>query len=269
MTNPVLECLLRHRSVRRFKPDAIDEETIRTLITAGTRAATAGNLQMYTFLVIDDAEKIGLFEKAIAPFIGRPPLIIVALLDLFRIKRWLEVNHSTPPVLDSPAYFMLGFWDTLIALQNVVVAAESMGLGTCYFGSILEFDVQKHFGTPEYVFPAGMVCLGHPDQDPPVRERLPLEAVMHRNAYRSFDDETIRRLYHERDRVWDRVSEARKAKLREEGICNIPQALAVQRFSNEVTQKRSQGILDNLRRAGFKFDVQKAQDGSADPDVDA
>jgi nitroreductase len=245
---------MSHRSVRRYKSTPIDEEMVRTLVLAGTRAATAGNLQMYTFLVVDDPDKIALFEKQLTPVITRPPLIIIALLDLHRIKRWLEVNEASSPVLSRPAYFMLGLWDTLIALQNMVVAAESLRLGTCYSGSILEFDVQKHFGTPEQVFPAGMVCIGYPDAEPPRRDRLPLEAVMHRNMYQIFDDEAIRRIYRQRDLVWESVAEERKEQLREQGIHSIPQAIAVQRFSDEVTRARSQGILANLRRAGFTFE---------------
>jgi nitroreductase len=254
MTNPVVECLMNHRSVRKFKPEPIDETTIRTLISAGTRAATGGNLQMYTFLVVDDEDKIALFEQMLQPVIRHPPLIIIALLDLYRIKRWLEVNESRPPILDRPAYYMLAFCDAMIALQNVVIAAESLGLGTCYCGSILEFDVQEHFGTPEYVFPAGMVCLGYPDEEPGLSQRLPLEAVIHRNSYQFFDDETIKDLYRERDRVWESVSEERKNQLRKQGINSIPQALAVQRFSNEATGERSQRILENLRRAKFIFE---------------
>ena len=95
------------------------------------------------FLILDDEEKIALFDDWLQPMIKRPPLIIIALLDLYRTKRWLEVNASKPPILDRPVYFMLGLWDTYIALHNIVVAAESMGLGACYYGSIMEFDVQK------------------------------------------------------------------------------------------------------------------------------
>jgi hypothetical protein len=204
--------------------------------------------------VIDDKEKIALLGSEFGRIISLPPLIVVALLDLQRTKRWLEVYEAERPILHRPAYFMLGLWDTLVALQNVVVAAESLGLGTCYYGSILELDVEKHFGTPEYVFPAGMVCLGYPDEDPALRDRLPLEAVIHRNSYQTFDDQTIRRLYQKRNAVWDSVSEERREKLRERGINSIPQALAIQRFADEVTRKRSQGILDNLRRSGFKFE---------------
>jgi hypothetical protein len=137
----------------------------------------------------------------------------------------------------------------------VVVAAESQGLGTCYWGAILEFDLERHFGTPEHVFPAGLVCVGYPDEEPELRGRLPLEAVMHRNGYQDFDDDTIRQLYREREAVWETVSPERREKLVGRGISSIPQAIAQQRFTEEPTRRRSQGIIDNLRRAGFRFEL--------------
>lgn len=251
MDNPVIESLLNHRSIRKFKQDPIPEETIRVLVSAGCRAATAGNLQMYSFLVIDDEERIGRLRGEVIPAMTKVPLVLVVLLDLYRIKRWLELSDARPPILNRPIYFMLGFWDATIALQNVVIAAESLGLGTCYYGSILEFDIHKHFGAPEHVFPAGMICLGYPDEDPPLSQRLPLEAILHRNHYQLFDDATIKGFYGEREKIWEAVPAARKKKLRKEGIETIPQALAVQRFSEEPTRVRSEGVLRNLERAGF------------------
>lgn len=256
MKNPTIECLMNHRSIRQFRKDPVDQETLHMILNAGIRAASAGNLQMYSFLVLDDPEKLTLFTEEFGATVQIPPVIVVALVDLHRIKRWLELNDAKPPVLDRPAYFMLGFWDAIIALHNVVVAAESLGLGSCYYGSILEIDIQKQFGTPEYVFPAGMVCLGYPAEEPELRQRLPLEAVVHRNSYREFSASEIREFYLERESVWERVSEKRKQLLSEQGIHSIPQALAVQRFSEKVTRQRSEGILRNLQRAKFTFDLE-------------
>ena len=254
MRNPVLDCIRRHRSIRRFMPDPVPEEMIEAIVHSGTRAATAGNLQLYSFLVVDDPVKLALLAELAGPFASPPPLVILALIDLHRIRRWFEVNDTAKPVLNSPAYFMLAYWDAIAALQNLVLAAESLGLGTCYYGAVLQMDTRKHFGTPELVYPAGMVCIGSPDEDPELRSRLPIEAVLHRNEYQSPDDDTIDRIYQERNAVWEKVGEERKAALREQGIGSIPQALAVQRFSEEATGSRSAGILEAIARAGFTFE---------------
>lgn len=252
-TNPVIDCLERHRSIRRFKPDPVPEELLHAILRAGTRASTAGNLQLYSFLVVDEKTKLDLFRELLAPSIAPPPLIVVALIDLHRIRRWLEVNGAAAPVLHRAAYFMLAYWDALVALQNAVIAAESLGLGTCYFGAVQEFDTRNHFGTPDYVFPAALLCLGYPDEEPALRSRLPLDAVIHRNAYRPWGDEEIRRIYRDRDAAWEKLDEERKSALVAQGIRGIAQAVAVQRFSEEVTGQRSRRILENLHRAGFRF----------------
>ena len=255
MSTPVIDCLMDHRSIRRFKPQPIEDDVLETIITAGTRAATGGNLQMYTFLAIDDPDTIALLKREGVPVMANTPLVVVALLDLYRIKRWMEASDTQPVVMDRAIYFFLGFWDATIALQNVVVAAESLGLGTCYVGGILSFDVAKHLGTPEYVFPAGMVCIGYPHEEPALSMRLPLEAVLHRNSYHLYTDDEIKAFYQQREGVWDTVSDELRERLRSQGINSIPQALAVQRFADQVTARRSKGIVENLRRAGFRLTV--------------
>jgi nitroreductase len=251
VTHPVVDCLLNHRSIRAFQDRPVEQDVLETILTAGTRAATAGNLQLYTFLAIDDLETIALLKREQVPVMANTPLVVIALLDLHRVKRWIELSDAQPVAMERAIYFLLGFCDAAIALQNVVVAAESLGLGTCYVGGILSFDVYEHLNVPEYVFPAGMVCIGYPDQDPELSMRLPLEAVVHRNAYQPPSDEQIRAYYAEREGVWDTVSEELKERLATQGIHSIPQALAVQRFSDQVTAQRSEGIVSNLHKAGF------------------
>jgi hypothetical protein len=76
---------------------------------------------------------------------------------------------------------------------------------------------------------------------------------MHRNVYQRFSDDEIKAFYREREGVWDTVGDELKERLRAQGIHSIPQALAVQRFADHVTEERSKGILENLRHAAFKL----------------
>jgi FMN reductase (NADPH) len=135
----------------------------------------------------------------------------------------------------------------------MVVAAESLGLGTCYIGSIQEMDVYSILKVPKYCFPAGLVCMGYPDQNKKLSMRLPLEAVVHKNEYRIPGDNDILDWYRERDAVWDRVSDERKEMQAKENIHGIALALAVQKFSKNVVEQRSKGIIENLERSGFDF----------------
>ena len=164
-TNPVIDCLMNHRSIRKFKPDAIPEATINTILRAGTRAATAGCMQPYAFIVLDDPkvlEQVGYVSS---------PLAVVAVVDLYRVKRYYELNDA-PFYNDQAVNLLISYWDATIALHNVVVAAESLGLGGYYIGMILSQDLRETLGVPDYVFPAGLVALGYPDEMPDLAPRL-------------------------------------------------------------------------------------------------
>jgi len=252
--NSVIECLMNHRSVRQYCDRPVEPEVLDLILTAGTRAATGHNLQSYALLVIDDKDALTKLNEALAaPFVERSncPIAVLGLADQYRTRRWLQAHTDREVLSNHPYNLLMAIWDTLIALQNVVVAAESLGLGTCYIGSGVEIDVQKLFSVPEYVFPAGLVCMGYPDNSPALSKRLPLEAVVHRNRYHMPSDVDINHWYKERDQEWATVPESRKKELSKQGIAGIAQSLSVEKFSPENVEKRSRGILKNLRKSGF------------------
>ena len=246
MSNPVLDCLCSHRSIRRFKDHPLDPETMEMVLHAGTRSATAGNIQPYSFLVVDDREKLE------AMTFGDAPCVVIALVDLHRQKRWLELNDA-PFYWDRPSNFLISYWDATIALHNIVVAAESVGLGTLYIGAVVAQNMQESFGAPEHVFPAGMVILGYPDEEPQLRPRLPLEAIVHRNKYHDPTDDEIRAWYRHRDDLWNTMHPDRRAKLEKRGIRNYAQTVTLGHYTAEFTEWESAGIVENLRRSGFTF----------------
>ncbi|HOP05681.1 MAG TPA: nitroreductase family protein [candidate division Zixibacteria bacterium] len=261
--NAVIESLTNHRSVRKYRPQPIEPDKMDAILEAATRAATAGNLQMYTLLVIDRPEDLKRLDEALeVPFIERSgcPAAILALVDLHRVKSWINLHTEREIVCNRPYNFFMAIWDALIAMQNAVAAAESLGLGTCCLGSGVELDIQQLFGAPELVFPAGLVCLGYPEALPQKSMRLPLEAVVHRNCYHLPKAEDINRWYDERDHVWDKVPEERKNTLAQQNIHGIAEALSVQKFSREIVEKRSRGILKNLRQSGFDLRTGLDQD---------
>ena len=258
MENPVIKSLMAHRSVRKFKAKTIPPEILNLILRAGIRAATAGNLQLYSLVVVDDHERQkALQREMVAKGVFRDeiqldvPIEIIALVDQYRLRRWFEVSNCAPVCNNRALNLFQGLSDATIVLQNIVVAAESLGLGTCYVGGIQSVNIQRLLNTPEHVFPAGMVCVGYPDESPGLRVRLPLEAVVHRNSYRVLTDDEIRMVYREREGVWETVRAELKERLRKENIHGIPQAVAVQRYSRQVVVGRSKGIIENLDRAEF------------------
>jgi FMN reductase (NADPH) len=250
--NPVVDCLMSHRSIRKFKPDPVPEEAIDTILRAGIRAATAGCMQPYAFIVVDDPEVL----KKLTYITG--PLAIVAIVDLYRVKRYYELNDA-PFYNDQAINVFISYWDATIALHNVVIAAESMGLGGVYIGMILSQDLHESLGVPDHVLPAGLVTLGYPDESPGLAPRLPLEAVVHRNGYHIPSDDDIRSWYRVHDEPWQKRfttewSEERRRKSIEHGVTNRAQAWTIGHYTPDFIHGEAQALLRNLRSAGFRLE---------------
>jgi nitroreductase len=249
MTNPVIDCLMNHRSIRQFTPRPIEPETLDLILKAGIRAATAGNLQAYSLIVVDDLEK----KRALW---DRPTVeattMVAAVVDQYRMKRWAELNDA-PFYFDGAINLFIAFWDATIVLQNVVVAAESLGLGTVYLGGVLSKDLGEILGTPEYVFPAGLVVIGYPDESPDLRPRLPLEAVVHRNGYRIPSDDDIRAFYRDKDREWEALPKEERQDLLARQIRNTAQRVTLGHYTKEFVIETSKALMTNLKRSEFKL----------------
>ncbi len=251
ISNEVIESLMNHKSIRKFEKEPVELDVLEVILRAGTRAATAGNLQLYSLIVVDDPEKLKTLGFEFAP------LVIAAFVDQYRIKRWFEISDTAPVCVNRASNLFIGYWDAIIALHNVVIAAESLGLGGCYYGGILAMDTQKIFETPQHVFPAGMVTIGYPAETPDLKIRLPIEAVIHRNTYRPPTDEELKEYYREREGWWDAVSDEQRAELAKQKIRSIPQAIAIQKYSDEVVDKVSKKIEANILKSGFVLGITK------------
>jgi len=255
LKNAVIDSLLNHRSVRRFKDKVIEPEVLEMLLKSGLRAASAGNLQSYSLIVVDDREKKEELSRACGghqDFIADAAVNIAAVVDQFRFKKWVELNKGHFHA-DYAITLFIGFWDAIIALHNIVVAAESIGLGTCYVGNFLSVDIQSLFGTPDYVAPAGLVSIGYPDEEPELRPRLPLEAVVHRNSYRVYSDEEIRSLYRVMDDRWKSFSEEGRKRFVESGVLNVAQYVTLMHYTEEFIRSESEKLLQNIKKAKFKL----------------
>ncbi|MFC2079139.1 nitroreductase family protein [Candidatus Bipolaricaulota bacterium] len=248
--NAVIQSLMTHRSIRAFKSDKVDEAILEAILEAGMRAATGGHFQPYSFIAIDEPEIL----ETLAPY--KAPAAILAVVDHFRFQRCLELLGAKFPV-DSPMNFLLAYWDAVIALQNVAVAAESMGLGTVYIGDILCKDLRETLDLPDEVFPAALVLIGHPAQDPDLRPRLPSEAVIHRNRYHRATEDQLRVFYQRYEEIFERqfseLTDEEREELESTGITNGVQKLCrdMAAFFEDVDAD----VLANLKRAGF--DIEK------------
>lgn len=194
--------LHNRKSLRAYSDKPVSAETRRKVLEAAISAPTAGALMLYAIIEIEDEE----LKKKLAvtcdnqPFIARAPWVVVFAADYSRIyDGWLEDGY-TPARRPGCGDLLLACEDAIIAAQTAVIAAEAVGLGSCYIGDIME-NAETHkelLNLPDYVYPAAMLCFGYPPENDARKKvpRLPLEQILHTNAYRrkprSTDDKSKR-----------------------------------------------------------------------------
>lgn len=188
--NSVIQQLMSHRSIRKFKDDPIPEETLHTIIAAGQMASTSSNVQAYSVIAIDDLKQRELIMKLSGnqSFIMESPVFIIWCADLYRLNIAAR-QHGNRNVetlyTDSTENMIVATVDTALAAQNAAIAAESLGLGIVYIGGVRNNIEQLAtiLKLPELVYPLFGMCIGVPDQSPMVRPRLQTDTVLHSNTY--------------------------------------------------------------------------------------
>ena len=199
--NTVIKQLYDRKSVRVFTKQEISEESIAQILTAAAMAPTAGNQQLYTILNITDPKlKEALSESCDhQPFIADGKLVLVFCADCLK---WYDayLHAGCQPRKPGEGDLMLAVCDALIAAQNAVVAAESLGIGSCYIGDIME-NAEIHQNTlqlPRYVFPVAMLVFGYPTEQQKTRpkpERVAMKHIVHNNHYRIMDEAELREMF--------------------------------------------------------------------------
>ena len=189
MLSPVIQTALAHRSIRKFKPQAIRADTLRAVLEAGQAASSSSFMQIVSIIRVSDPAIRAQIRPICAAggkggqsYVETAPEFIVFCADTMRYA------HFAPDAqLDWIEVLLIGAVDVGIFAQNVLLAAESMGLGGVFIGSIRNdlAQVGKLLGCPQGVVPIVGMCLGYPDQEPMKRERLPLDVILSENRFQA------------------------------------------------------------------------------------
>lgn len=198
--NEIIRSLFERKSVRQFTGRDIDEETRELLLLAASHAPTAGNQQLYT--IIDVRSREIKDKLAVScdnqPFIKTAPMVLIFCADC---KKWDDAYRSIglEPKNAGEGDLFISIEDAIIAAQNVVTAAESLGLGSCYIGDIIENrefhkDLLK---LPDRVVPIGMLVIGYPTEGQkkrPKPQRCDQKFIVHTDSYRTLSDDELREM---------------------------------------------------------------------------
>lgn len=190
VTNATIEALLGRRSIRKFKDEAIDDDTRATLETVAQHAASSQFLNDWSAIrIIDPAIKAKLAEFGHQPYIATAPLLYVFVIDEHRNARIAERKGIDPASDEFHLKYSYRFTqaqnDAVLALHAMETAAYSLGLGCVILGSLLNnipglIDV---LNLPEYTYPVLGLAIGKPDQNPTVKPRMPRTMQFFENTY--------------------------------------------------------------------------------------
>ncbi len=171
--NEVLEIIHNRVSLRRYAEKPVTDEDLNIILEGAMRAPTAGNMMSYSILVVKDKEKKERLSITCdhQPFIAKASVVLIFLADMQRVYDYLhhckveEYSKEKGMALTEPGFanLFLASSDALIAAQNAVITAESLGIGSCYIGDIVEnYEIHREmFKLPNRVFPIAMLTLGY------------------------------------------------------------------------------------------------------------
>jgi FMN reductase (NADPH) len=199
----VIEVIKAHRSIRAFHDEPLEEGLLERLVEAGTRASTSANMQTYSVIAITDRE----LKKRLAELCADQTQIhqsagfLVFCADLHKLTLTCRMHGSDDTAVGEAEALLVAVIDAALVMQNVAIAAESLGLGICMIGAMRNnpYEVAEALHLPKRVLTIAGFCIGWPAEAGEIKPRLPLDAALHRDRYRS--DRELFELFEEYDEI--------------------------------------------------------------------
>ena len=243
------DTILNHRTIRKYTMDPIPDAILQYILEAGTRASTTGNMQLYSIIVTTDH---GLKQELLPchfnqPMVSEAPVVLTFCADFNRFNLWCRQRKAVPGYDNFLSFFTAAI-DALLVAQNVCIAAEDAGLGICYLGTTtyMAGKIIEVLDLPAGTVPVTTVTLGYPDEWPELTDRLPLEAVVHRETYHAYSESDIDRHYREKE-----FMETYQAFIKEHNKETLAQVFTDVRYKKDDNILFSKSLLETLSKQGF------------------
>lgn len=160
----LLDCIKSRRSIRRYKNTPIPEKVLQNILESAIWAPSAKNLQNWEFIIIKSQESKEKLLQCLFnhKFILEAPVIIIICSNLKDIKtEFGEVGEK-----------IFAIQGTSAAVENILLYAHSLGLGTCWIGAFEPDRLSKLLKLPSHIRPDAIISLGYPDEKPDIPERI-------------------------------------------------------------------------------------------------
>ncbi|BAE83249.1 nitroreductase family protein [Desulfitobacterium hafniense] len=242
--NEVLNQINNRKSVRVFAERPIEGATKKEILQAALAAPTAGAMMLYSILDITDQalkDKLAVLCDN-QPFIAKAPLVLIFLADY---QRWYDAYcyADCKPRQPGEGDILLACADALIAAQNTVVAAESLGIGSCYIGDILEnyAAVRDVLELPDYVLPAAMLVYGYPTESQRNRKkpaRFDEQYLVFANRYHRLSQEEHEEMHRTRHE---------KSGLSGKNVCESIKAYCDRKYMSDFSLEMNRSAAEYLK----------------------
>ena len=241
--------LLTRRSIRKYQDKDVPEALLTRLLTEAERTQTMGNLQLYSVVVTRSAE--GKRRLAPAhfnqPMVTGAPVVLTFCADFRRTSVWATCRDAKPGY-DNFLSYQNAMTDALLYCQTFCCLAEEEGLGYCYLGTTIYQPeaIIEALHLPQLVMPVATITLGWPDENPPQSDRLPIEAIVHNEAYSDYTPQQIDRLYAAKEAL-----EENKKFVEINQKTTLAQVFTDIRYTKNDNEAMSATLLAALRKQGF------------------
>lgn len=254
--NPTIDAMMNRKSIRKFSDQEVTAEELETIVRAGEQAPFAYQLCSLLFSR----------KRKRHPF--HAPLLFTICVDSYRHelvmaeRGWKMLNNDL-------SLLLFGIQDAAYVAQNMVIAAESLGMGSCFLGGApyQAEQIIKEYKLPPRVFPLVRLAVGFPAENPPVRPRYPLEFHLFEDQYPEFTPEQVQAAMKVMDEGYLAQDYYRKAKYKIPLESKKEETYTYDTYSWTEHISRKTGlwledptqIFEQLEKCGFKLfaDLQK------------
>jgi nitroreductase len=193
--------MLEHRSIRKYAEETPTGETVQMIVRAGQQAPFAS--QYYSILLSRDRKH--------NPF--KAPLLFTICVDSHKFERIME-KRNWKLVTNDLTLLFFGIQDSAYMAENMVIAARSLGLGSCFLGmAMFRADkIAEQYDLPQRVFPLVQLAMGYPAENPRTRPRYPVEFTLFEDKYPKLDDKAISKAINQMDEGYLEQDYYRKAR---------------------------------------------------------
>lgn len=200
--NDTIKLLCNRASCRSFLDKEVPEDILNRIIECGIHGATGGNLQPYSIIKISDTttKKRLVTECEMQSIVENAPVNLLFCIDWRRTGRWAEACNAPFVATKSYRHFWIALQDTVICAQSICTAADSLGLGSVYIGTVEScfMELKSILNIPEGVFPVVLLSLGYPSKYPQPANKLGIEAIVHDEKYKDLEIDRLVQLQDEK-----------------------------------------------------------------------